>query len=152
MRSDWLCAGTLQHWWRSGHHRALGQTWPRTTDETLRVTDPAPVISNRASRWRRFLRIALWSALLLLIAAGGLLWYEMNTSLLQAHVLSELGREMTYQVEPGASDSIRFPKHGPFDVRLGYAALPQLKQRLAERAFDVSAQARISARMAEVMA
>jgi len=96
-------------------------------------------------------RFALWLLLLVLAAASGLLWYETETSRLQAHYLSGLGREMTYRVEPGGSDSIRFPQYGPFDERLGYAAVPALQERLAERAFSISAQARISPRMAQVV-
>jgi membrane peptidoglycan carboxypeptidase len=89
--------------------------------------------------------------LLVLIVAGSLLWREMNTSRWQAHYLGELGREMRYGLEPGPSDSIRFPRHGPFDERLGYVALPQVAERLAERGFVVAAQARMSSRMAELV-
>ena len=96
-------------------------------------------------------RVALWWLLLALVVASGLLWYETDASRLQAHYLSELASEMTYRVEAGASDSIRFPQYGPFDERLGYAAVPRLQERLAERAFSISAQARISPRMAQVV-
>jgi membrane peptidoglycan carboxypeptidase len=87
----------------------------------------------------------------LLLIAAGLLWYEIETSHVQARYLSGLGREMSWQVEPAASDSIRFPQHGPFDERLGYAALPDLQQRLVDRNFSIAEQARISPRMAQVV-
>jgi membrane peptidoglycan carboxypeptidase len=107
--------------------------------------DPRPRL------WRRLLGIILGLLLLLSITVGGLLWNEIDTSRWQARYLGELGRQMRYEVGSGPSDSIRFPSHGPFDERLGYVALPQVSERLAERGFEVTTQARISSRMAEVV-
>ncbi|MGH8459117.1 MAG: hypothetical protein ACRESV_07190, partial [Nevskiales bacterium] len=66
--------------------------------------------------------------LLLLTGLLGLLVYgarlvndELRSSQWQARHLSELGRELTYQLEPGPSPSIRFPTSGPYDERLGYS-------------------------------
>lgn len=101
--------------------------------------------------WKRVLLAFFLLLLLLATAAAALLWYEMDTSRLQARYLSELGREMQYQLAPGPSDSIRFPSGGPFDERLGYVALPAMTERLAQLGFEVTAQARIAPRMAEVV-
>jgi membrane peptidoglycan carboxypeptidase len=114
------------------------------------VTDAAPVRRSGTHRWRRVLGSVASGLLLLVSCVGCLLWYEIETSRLQAHYLSGLDREMRYELAAGPSDSIRFPQYGPFDERLGYAALPALQKRLAARGFTVSAQARISPRMAEV--
>ncbi|WP_299708420.1 transglycosylase domain-containing protein [uncultured Pontibacter sp.] len=70
--------------------------------------------------------------------------YEARTSRLQARELSRFAATLTYQVEPGASDAIIYPKHGPFDTRLGYAQLPQLIDRAQARGMEVMQQARFS--------
>lgn len=107
--------------------------------------------SGRRAWWRTLLWAAFWILLLVLLAAGGLVAYEMHTSRLQARYLSALGREMTYEPGPGVSPAIRFPQHGPFDERLGYVGLPALQRRLVARGFEVTAQARMSPRMIEIV-
>ena len=57
---------------------------------------------------------------------------------------------MTFQLEPGVSDSIRMPGDGPYDQRLGYSALPGLAERLPARGYTITAQTRISPAMAKV--
>ena len=99
-------------------------------------------------------RIRLVILLMLLATAIGvpaLVWYEATTSRLQAHFLNKLGREMRFQVEPGASTAIRYPVNGPFDQRLGYAELPALLPRLAARSYVITDQARSSPRMNQVV-
>lgn len=115
------------------------------------MTDLPSINDERPPSWRRSVGIALGMLLLLSVAVGGLLWNEINTSRWQARYLGELGREMRYGLEPGPSDSIRFPRHGPFDERLGYVALPEVSERLAGRGFALTAQARISPRMAGIV-
>ena len=106
---------------------------------------------GRRPVWRTLLAAVAWLLVLLLVAAVCLLWYEMTTSRLQARHFTGLAAEIAYRVEPGPSDAIRFPSHGPFDQRHGYAGLPQWSERLAERGYSIAAQARISPRMAEVV-
>jgi len=86
---------------------------------------------------------------LLLLGAGIFAWIEATRSPWQARYFTALARDMTFRVEPGASDAIHFPGEGPFDRRLGYTGLPALAERLAQRGYEISAQARISPRMAE---
>jgi membrane peptidoglycan carboxypeptidase len=86
---------------------------------------------------------------LVMVGSGLLAWLEITRSPLQARYFSTLAREMTYRVEPGPSDAIHFPGEGPFDRRLGYSGLPALAERLTQRGYVISAQARISPRMAE---
>jgi membrane peptidoglycan carboxypeptidase len=101
--------------------------------------------------WRRF-RLACYvlCALLLLVAAA-LVAVEITLSPLQSRFFSELGREMEFHVAPGPSAAIRFPEVGPFDERLGYSALPALTRRLTARDFVVTAQARMSTPMLDVI-
>lgn len=84
----------------------------------------------------------------LAVIAARLIGSELRTSELQARYLSELGRELSFKVEPGPSPSIRFPDSGPYDERLGYSRIPAFSQRLNEQDFLITQQARISPRMA----
>jgi membrane peptidoglycan carboxypeptidase len=76
--------------------------------------------------------------------------YEMRTSAVQSWVLSRYARKMSYKVEPGPSPSIIFPKHGPFDVRAGYALIPNFEQRLRAAGFSTIEQARFSPELERV--
>src|SRR5690606_12829853 len=92
--------------------------------------------------WRLLGHTLLVFLTLGLIASAALLWYEVSRSPLQARYFSEQVQRMTYGVEPGPSDAIRFPGAGPFDVRLGYSALPERAERLASASYEVTAQSR----------
>ncbi|RKP52109.1 transglycosylase domain-containing protein [Trinickia fusca] len=97
-----------------------------------------------------------WLLILAVAGALGLLAYflalEMQTSRLQARYLAGIGREVSFMVEPGASNSIRFPSHGgPYDMRLGYARLPDIEQRLRARGYVVTSQARDSSMMTSIV-
>lgn len=81
--------------------------------------------------------------------AAFLVW-EFTTSTLQAKYLSEYAAKMQYQVKAGPSSSIRFPKQGPTDIRLGYTSLPELTRRLNEQGFEIQQQARISPAMQQM--
>ena len=71
---------------------------------------------------------------------------EVRTSWLQSELLSRAVRSLTFRVEPGPSDAIRFPSAGPYDQRLGYVGLPAFIERLRAQGFKVEHQARLSAR------
>ncbi len=94
-------------------------------------------------------RYALWSvAILLLLLIGGLLYLlldELQHSRQQARFFSDAAREARFQVKPGPSKAIRFPTGGgPYDLRLGYAAMPGYLQRLQARGYTVASQAELS--------
>ncbi|EIF34629.1 Transglycosylase [Burkholderia sp. Ch1-1] len=108
----------------------------------LRATGTAPV--------RRWFKWVLAAAFLFALAvAARFCQFEIETSRLQARYLSELTRDVGFSVAEGPSHSIRFPEadKGPYDSRLGYALLPSIQQRLLQRGFEISAQARDSERM-----
>jgi membrane peptidoglycan carboxypeptidase len=92
----------------------------------------------------------LWPYLLLLlivIAAAGLTaagYYESQTSELQAEYISRYAARLQYHVEDGASDSIVFPKKGPYDFRLGYVKLPAILDKLKKQDMVITRQARFS--------
>src|SRR5260370_4203873 len=104
---------------------------------------------ERASRLTRALvlgiRVLRWIVGLTVLALIG--WgvhYAMKTSYLEAWIFTRLDRGMSFAPQPGPADSIRFPRHGPYDERLGYVALPQFVSALTQRHFTVQRQARWS--------
>src|ERR1700682_3688637 len=60
---------------------------------------------------------------------------EFQASRLQARYFSGVARDMKFAVEPGPSDSIRYPQTGPYDQRLGYSELPKLVKRLQAKGY-----------------
>lgn len=115
-------------------------TVPNVEQATLHNTEPAPTVTRR-----RFWRLFFWLLVLaILTTAGGLLAYEMRTSWLQAREIPRYANSLSYSLEPGASEAISFPEHGPFDQRLGYARLPDLLARLKSQQFMITQQVQFS--------
>lgn len=111
----------------------------------------APVRRRRGTGWvaRSSLRwkAALWTALGLAAALLGMsLVHELRTSNLQSRLFSGIAEEADFRLEEGPSDQIRFPTAGPYDRRLGYTEIPRIQERLTERGFRVTGQARTSER------
>jgi membrane peptidoglycan carboxypeptidase len=48
---------------------------------------------------------------------------------------------LSFQIKPGASPAVLFPRAGPYDHRLGYADMPSLIQHLQARNFEIVRQA-----------
>ena len=93
----------------------------------------------------------LWALLILLILAGAVVAaYELIASPFQAMVLAGYGKRLTFQMEAGENTSLRTPKAGPYDIRLGYVGLPEHIRRLKEQGFEVTQQARVSPDMARI--
>jgi membrane peptidoglycan carboxypeptidase len=99
-------------------------------------------------------------ALPLLLGGGVIAWAasiavsaleEMRTSTLQANYFSNAATRLTYKLGPGASDTILFPRGGPYDERLGYSGLPQFLTRLQSRHFAVTREVRQSAALRNVV-
>jgi membrane peptidoglycan carboxypeptidase len=89
---------------------------------------------------------------LLIVVAGGsaVAVYESRTSAIQAKFFAGLARKVSYRVEKGPSDAIRFPSASPYDERLGYANLPSYLAKLKTRDYVVDSQARMSPKMLEL--
>ncbi|MEX1256637.1 MAG: transglycosylase domain-containing protein [Gemmatimonadota bacterium] len=109
--------------------------------------DEEPARGGRFPRWALVSLILAVPLLLLAVAA----WWEMRTSTLQARWLAPLAAELTWAVEEGPSPRIVFPGEGPYDRRLGYAALPGMIRGAESRGFGVVEQARVSERFAEMV-
>ncbi|WP_290660591.1 transglycosylase domain-containing protein [Aquabacterium sp.] len=103
------------------------------------MTDSQP---KSARVWKRLL---IGSVVVASIAAAAhFVSDEAQTSRLQARYLSGLAQGLTYKVEPGPSNALRFPNPGPYDDRLGYSHIPDFVKRLGVQGYQVSAQARMS--------
>ncbi|NWD99458.1 MULTISPECIES: transglycosylase domain-containing protein [Pseudomonas] len=124
----------------------MGALWQTDSTQAAKVqgsSDPAPLSKNKRGP-RYGLRLFGLIVLLALIALGFAASKEMRTSRLQAQELSRLARDLTYQVQPGASDAMVYPGAGPFDRRLGYSDLDTFLPRLLKRGYVIQAQARFS--------
>lgn len=101
--------------------------------------------------FKYFLFSILALLLLALLALGMLAYREAETSAYQARYLSRLAGELRYEVKDGLNPRLHIRQAGPYDVRLGYSRLPAMIKRLEQNGFEVSAQARISPRMEELI-
>lgn len=114
-----------------------------------RPTDSAPprppsrrrAVAGKPRRWWQYL---LLFAVIILAACCAAIYYETQTSTLQARYISEFASKLNFKVAKGASDSIVFPKKGPYDLRLGYVHLPSMLGKLQQRGLEISSQARVS--------
>ncbi|MEO7141927.1 MAG: transglycosylase domain-containing protein, partial [Bryobacteraceae bacterium] len=89
------------------------------------------------------LRRAWWIGILAGVLAIAVL-ADLNTSWMQARVLSAVARRMTYSLARGPSSAISYPKASPYDLRMGYAQMPAFLPRLNKAGFQIVAQARDS--------
>ena len=98
----------------------------------------------RVRRWSRTLVLGAGMATALAVVFG--LMTELRTSWLQSELFSRAARSLTFEVQPGPSETIRYPSAGPYDQRLGYVELPTFIERLRAQSFTIERQARLSPR------
>ncbi len=84
------------------------------------------------------------------IAVAKLIRDEIQTSRYQARYLSEISQQLSYKLESGPSNSIRYPEAGPYDQRLGYTLIPDEINRLKKQGYRVNAQASFSPMMTQL--
>ncbi|MEO8418089.1 MAG: transglycosylase domain-containing protein [Methylophilaceae bacterium] len=101
---------------------------------------------------RLCVRVALILFLIVLVVAAFLVYLEAETSTFQAHYLARLAKDLRWEMKSGPDGGLHIPQAGPYDVRLGYSRLPEMLPRLEQQDFQVTAQARISPRMKELVA
>lgn len=123
----------------------MGVLWQSDAPQNaLAESAPEPLYSPKKPRLRRKWKIALWLLLLALVTLALAVTHELRTAALQAREFGRYAARLTYSLQPGPSEAIRFPSDGPFDKRLGYAHLPLLLERLQQRTYLISAQSRFS--------
>jgi membrane peptidoglycan carboxypeptidase len=124
----------------------MGASWQRNRQPPELASPAGTQGSTRSSSaaghpWRLTFYLLL---ILLLLAATALLVFEVRSAHFQSRELSRYAAGLTYKVEAGPSQRIIYPTDGPFDKRQGYAYLPLMLERLQQRDYQVSAQARFS--------
>ncbi|MFG6205454.1 transglycosylase domain-containing protein [Pseudomonas retamae] len=124
----------------------MGALWQTDSSKTVVPTermDQAPVPEK--PRRNRHGGKAFWLLLLIIAIVVGLAASrEMRTSRFQARELSQYAASLTYTLEPGPSEAIRYPGNGPFDLRLGYSSLDEFLPRLLKRNYVITEQTRFS--------
>ncbi|HRH81825.1 MAG TPA: transglycosylase domain-containing protein [Thiobacillaceae bacterium] len=101
---------------------------------------------------RRIRRLWQWPLIaLVVLSLAAIAAYELIASPFQATLLATYAQRLNFQLEDGPSDRIRFPKSGPYDIRLGYVGLPGFSERLTKAGFAVTRQARMSPEMKRIM-
>ncbi|HET6718957.1 MAG TPA: transglycosylase domain-containing protein, partial [Rhodocyclaceae bacterium] len=101
----------------------------------------------RRRRWLTPFAIAALVAVQLLVLA---LW-EMRESRLQAYFFSHYAKTAAWQMQPGLAGNLWLPADGPYPTRLGYTRIGGIVPRLTASGFEVTAQARQSARFREIV-
>ena len=105
----------------------------------------------QAGRWLR--RAVIGVALTTTVAAAGYAgWREMETSRLQARLLSGVAQSMTVSLREGPNPAARYPNHGPYNERFGYTALPGQIDLLTRDLYAVERQAVLSPALDRFMA
>lgn len=89
--------------------------------------------------------------LLLCCIVGAAAGWEATSSDLQSWYFHRWSSALTYSVEDAPSPQIAFPRAGPFDERRGYARLSKFTERLRAYGFRISAQARQTSELAELI-
>lgn len=124
----------------------MGALWQTDSSKAVvpsESVDEAPVPGKpRRNRhgWKAFWLLLVIIAIVVGLAASK----EMRTSRFQARELSQYAAGLTYTLEPGPSEAIRYPGNGPFDLRLGYSALDEFLPRLLKRNYVITEQTRFS--------
>jgi membrane peptidoglycan carboxypeptidase len=113
--------------------------------------DAEPSADGKPPKRRSRIKPALVLVLLMLLSIFA--WWlvtETRTSSFQASFFHHLASKISYKVEPGPSNSIRFPSDSPYDERLGYANMPDYLAKLKAHDYEIAAQARLSPKMVEL--
>ncbi|MGR8978946.1 MAG: transglycosylase domain-containing protein [Gammaproteobacteria bacterium] len=106
---------------------------------------------NRSTLLRALFLVLFLGAVAAVMAVTIFVKEEVRTSRYQARYLSEISKQLSFKLEPGPSESIRYPEYGPYDHRLGYTLLPDEISRLEQAGFNVTAQAASSAAMTKLV-
>jgi len=122
----------------------MGALWQTDSSKAVVPTDrvdeaPVPEKPRRNRHgWKAFWLLLVIIAIVVGLAASK----EMRTSRFQSRELSQYAASLTYHLEPGPSEAIRYPGNGPFDLRLGYSSLDEFLPRLLKRNYVITEQTR----------
>jgi len=122
-----------------------------------RAAPPAGRAAGRASVWERIIapvvRVTVGVVVLgAVLVLGYVAHDEIRHATLQSRWLSAFAGGISFELGEGPARAPLRPDRGPYDVRLGYAALPALSPRLEKAGFVIERQAVPSRRMSELAA
>lgn len=86
-----------------------------------------------------------WLSLVMLLLVCTFIWQEINSSFYQAKLLHAMGERLTYSLETKASDTVVYPRHGPYNLQRGYNKIPEWQPILEQQGFALSQQTHFSA-------
>ncbi|WP_285432293.1 transglycosylase domain-containing protein [Pseudomonas sp. fls2-241-R2A-110] len=129
----------------------MGALWQTDTSKTVVPTervDEAPIPEKPPRSRIKHGWGAFWLLLLIILLVLGLAAAkEMRTSSFQSREVSKFAASLSYDLQPGPSNAIRYPGAGPFDLRLGYSSLGEFLPRLIKRNYVVASQTRFSQKL-----
>ena len=101
-------------------------------------------LAPKPALWKRLLRslLRIVMALVLIVSLGTLVllgYDELQNSTLQSRWLTDFAASIVYRVGEGPAARALPADRGPYDIRLGYATLPQMHERLQADGFQPSA-------------
>ncbi len=110
-----------------------------------RSRDPKP---KKQKIREKYFKLKLFVLLGLVLGYGiGVMVWEMRTSRLQSMFFWDIAKKCGFQLNAGKSRQIRFPVHGPYDIRMGYVRIPEWCDRLENKGMAVTHQAHWSSTM-----
>jgi membrane peptidoglycan carboxypeptidase len=120
----------------------LLETAPRIsgthTPSRVVVCDADRIAASSQPRKSKFRRALFCLGLLL---ACALILLLLGIAHLDSLFIHRAVAHLKFELKPGASPAVRFPRGGPYDQRLGYAYMPSLIVRLKARNFEIVNQA-----------
>jgi membrane peptidoglycan carboxypeptidase len=123
---------------------------PRAPAAAVRKQSRRRPAARGPQRPRRRGTLFVW-LLAPLVGVAGVVLLESHTSVLQAQFFARWSAQLRYRVAAGASTAIAFPVTGPFDERRGYTRMPQFTERLQHSGYRISAQARQTPELVDVI-
>ncbi|MEN9866402.1 MAG: hypothetical protein RL748_1992, partial [Pseudomonadota bacterium] len=118
------------------------------------LVQSVPASSKAKKKWPfwRIFKYLFWSGLLIALGlAANWCWIESREAEFQAEFFHRLASKAQFKMAAGPSNAMRFPEESPYDERLGYANLATFLQRLKNKDFSITEQARMSPGMLDLI-
>ncbi len=112
------------------------------------MSHPAPTLRDYVWYYtQQLIVLAIWAIIIFGIVTAAR--YEMKTSTVQAELFSRYAANMHYEMGDGRNDALLYPGDGPYDLRTGYARLPDMLDKLEDEGYSVVRQPRLSQSLQE---
>lgn len=96
---------------------------------------------------QKLIVLAIWVVILTGVVYA--VRYEMRTSVVQSELFSRYAANMNYEMGEGRNPDLLYPKAGPYDLRMGYNAMPRMLDNLEAQGYEVLRQPRMSQPLTE---